>query len=95
MIDRQGKIIKHINSDAYMQNNTILFLHEDKYHNTWLALDNGITCIQILPELSCYTDPTGKTGAVYAAALFADKLFIGTNQGLFYISQSDLNNREH
>ena len=92
MIDRQGKIIKHINSDAYMQNNTILFLHEDKYHNTWLALDNGITCIQILPELSCYTDPTGKTGAVYAAALFAGKLFIGTNQGLFYISQSDLNN---
>lgn len=92
MIDKQGRIIKHINSDAYMQNNTILFLHEDNYHNTWIALDNGITCIQILPKVSCYTDPTGKTGAVYAAALFADKLFIGTNQGLFYINQNDLNN---
>lgn len=92
MIDKQGTIIKHINSNAYMQNNTILALHEDKYHNTWIALDNGITCIQALSELNCYIDPTGKTGAVYAAALFAGKLFIGTNQGLFYIHQSDLNN---
>lgn len=92
MIDKQGKIIKHINSSAYMQNNTILALHEDRYRNTWIALDNGITCIQAFPELNCYIDPTGKTGAVYAAALFAGKLFIGTNQGLFYINQSDLNN---
>ena len=89
-IDKQGKIIQHINSDAYMQNNTILALHEDNYHNTWIALDNGITCIQTLPKLSCYIDPTGKTGAVYAAALYAGKLFIGTNQGLFYIDQHAL-----
>lgn len=90
LIDKQGNILKHFNSDAYMQNNTILSLHEDSYHNTWIALDNGITCIQTLPGLSCYTDPTGKTGAVYAAALYAGKLFIGTNQGLFYINQSSL-----
>ena len=76
-----------------MQNNTILFLHEDKYHNTWLALDNGITCIQMLPELSCYTDPTEARPVPYSAAALLPTNYLSVpTRGLFYISQSDLNN---
>lgn len=40
--------------------------------------------------MSCYTDKGGKTGAVYGAALWNDKLFVGTNQGVFYITEEDL-----
>lgn len=92
IVNKEGHILKHVNSDTYMQNNTILSLHEDAHNNTWVALDNGITCIRELPNISCYTDPTGKMGAVYAAAIFAGRLYIGTNQGLFYTTQDNLRN---
>ncbi len=90
VLDREGQVVNHINSDTYLQNNTILSLHEDSYGNVWAALDRGITCLLQMPGINCYVDPTGKMGAVYAAALFADRLFIGTNQGLFYTQGTDL-----
>lgn len=90
VLDEEGKIVRHLNSDTYLQNNTVLSLHEDNRGNVWVALDKGIACIRELPDIDCYIDNSGKLGSVYAAALFAGKLFIGTNQGLCYMDSSDL-----
>jgi len=89
-VDINGKIIDHISSENYLQNNTILSLYEDNLKNIWAALDRGIAYIQYIENMSCYTDPGGKTGAVYGATLWNDKLFIGTNQGVFYLTRDNL-----
>lgn len=89
-IDTNGKIIDHISSENYLQNNTILSLYEDNLKNVWAALDRGISYIQYMENMSCYTDPGGKTGAVYGGIVWNDKLFIGTNQGVFYLTKDNL-----
>ncbi len=90
-VDINGRIVDHISSESTLQNNTVLSLYEDNLGNIWAALDRGIAYIQYIENMSCYTDPGGKTGAVYCAVLWDNKLFIGTNQGVFYITTEGLN----
>jgi len=89
-VDNKGNILNHISSEETLQNNTVLSLYEDNMNNIWAALDKGIAYIQYIDNMSCFTDPGGNTGAVYGAAVWEDKLFIGTNQGVFYITKQDL-----
>lgn len=89
-VDVNGKVVDHISSDNTLQNNTILALYEDNMNNVWAALDRGISYIRYIDNMSCYTDPRGSTGAVYAGIYYDNKLFIGTNQGVFYIPRNDL-----
>ncbi|MFV0328817.1 MAG: triple tyrosine motif-containing protein [Dysgonomonas sp.] len=90
-VDQNGHIKDNISTESTLQNNTILSLYEDDLGNIWAALDKGISYIQYIENISCYTDQRGNTGAVYGAALWKDKLFIGTNQGVFSITKEDLN----
>lgn len=89
-VDTSGNIVNHISSESTLQNNTILSLYEDNLNNIWVGLDKGLAYIQYIDNMSCYTDPTGNTGAVYSGALWDKKLFIGTNQGVFYIDEEKL-----
>ncbi len=89
-VDEKGNILNHISSRNNLQNNTILALYEDSRGNIWVALDRGISYIQYLDYMSCMTDPGGNTGAFYDVALWQNKLFLGTNQGVFYIDAGDI-----
>jgi hypothetical protein len=88
--DSTGRVINHISSDNDLQNNTVLFLMEDASGNVWAALDRGISCIDYLPNMSCYIDPSGNLGAVYSAAMWNNALYIATNQGVLYMEKGDL-----
>ncbi|MDR1369086.1 MAG: hypothetical protein LBJ72_03000 [Dysgonamonadaceae bacterium] len=90
-VDLSGKTVNHFSSDNFLQDNTLLALFEDNSGNIWIALDRGISYIQFLRGMDCHINPSGGTGAVYSAALFDDKLFLGTNQGVFYIPRDQLN----
>jgi hypothetical protein len=90
-VDINGRTINHFSTDNSLQDNTLLALFEDNGGNIWTALDRGISCIQFLRGMDCYISPSGNLGAVYSAAFFDDKLFLGTNQGVFYISRNQLN----
>ncbi|WP_235835923.1 helix-turn-helix and ligand-binding sensor domain-containing protein [Cognatitamlana onchidii] len=67
-----------------LSNNTVHGVFEDEENNIWLALENGINCINIESPFSIYTDENGRIGTVYTSAVFNDYLYLGTNQGLFY-----------
>jgi hypothetical protein len=79
-----GSTIFHINKENGLQNNTVLSMHEDRAQNLWLGLDKGIDLVDLTVPLTFFQDRSGKIGSVYAAAVFNRKLFVGTNQGLFY-----------
>lgn len=88
--DTNGNVINNLSSENTLQNNTVLSLFEDSMKNIWVGLDRGISCIQYVDNFSFYIDTSGKTGAVYDATSWNNKLFVGTNQGLFYISENNL-----
>ena len=83
--DLDGKIIQHLNRQKGLQNNTILTSFVDNKNNIWLGLDNGITFINENSPFT-YFDYSYNIGTVYASVLHQNKLYVATNQGLFYHS---------
>jgi hypothetical protein len=84
LLKPDGSTVYHINKENGLQNNTVLSLHEDQAQNLWLGLDKGIDLVDLTVPVTFFQDRSGKIGSVYAAAVFNRKLFVGTNQGLFY-----------
>lgn len=83
-ISGKGVLLNKIEQENGLNNNTILSIFEDVAHNLWLALDNGISVINMDSPFEEYIDKNGKLGVVYASAVYQNYLYLGTNQGLFY-----------
>ncbi|MFH4966938.1 LuxR C-terminal-related transcriptional regulator [Gaetbulibacter sp. M240] len=84
LLSPSGEIIKQIDTETGLSNNTIHYIFEDDKENIWLALDNGINCINMTSPFSLFTENEGKLGTVYASLIYENTLYLGTNQGLFY-----------
>lgn len=75
--------VLHINSETGLQNNSVLDLFFDKDNNLWAGLNNGIDHIILnSAEKPLFSRPEDY-GTGYACLKFNDKLYLGTNQGLF------------
>ncbi|WP_299276862.1 LuxR C-terminal-related transcriptional regulator [uncultured Psychroserpens sp.] len=83
VLNNEGRIVYSYNQKNGLSNNTVLSVFEDKTDNIWLGLDNGINCINSSSPFSVYNDEKGQLGAVHAAKVYRNKLYLGTNQGLF------------
>jgi hypothetical protein len=82
--DSHGNVIQHINMNKGLQNNTVLSMFTDQNKNLWLGLDNGIDHVEINSPLTFLSGKEGQ-GAGYSAIVFDETLYLGTNQGLFYM----------
>ena len=84
IIDDNGRVVQRINKSSGLQNNTILSLYADNEQNLWAGLDNGIDRIELNSPLYFFFDKAGQFGTVYSSLIFNNKIYLGTNQGLFY-----------
>ena len=84
VLNPTGGITYQITQINGLTNNTVLTLFEDKEHNVWVGLDNGINCINVKSAFKTFFDYEGVLGTVYTTQVFKDLLYIGSNQGLFY-----------
>ena len=91
IIDTAGNIVQHINKLSGLQNNTVLSIYVDDQENLWAGLDNGIDCIQISSPFYFYFDKGGKFGTVYSSIVNSNKIYLGTNQGLFFSNWNPAN----
>lgn len=82
-IQKNGQLKFQINQKNGLGNNTALTLFEDTKNNIWIGLDNGIDLILMSSSFTIYNDNNGILGTIYAAIIFKDYLYLGTNQGLF------------
>ena len=89
--DREGRIRQHLNRSNGLQNNTVLSLHTDREHNTWVGLDNGIDYLKTSLPIS-FINYNFNIETVYASITFGDRLYVGTNQGLYTKRLSELGN---
>ncbi|PST84614.1 transcriptional regulator [Pedobacter yulinensis] len=84
ILDHKGFIVQKINKSSGLQNNTVLSLYTDEEQNLWAGLDNGIDRVELNSPLYFYFDKAGQFGTVYSSIIDRDKIYLGTNQGLFY-----------
>ncbi len=89
--DTAGQVVFEMNKERGLSNNTVLSIGSDQEGNIWLGLDNGISVVHFNSPLT-YIQNYFNIGSGYASARLGDYLYLGTNQGLFYISWSDFIN---
>lgn len=82
-INRQGQKLWTLNTSNVLQNNTVLGMCCDRDNNLWLALDKGITLIQLNSSIRYIHSFNPSVGAIYSLSYNQPNLFIGTNQGLY------------
>ncbi len=85
-LDQEGVVINRIDQTNGLGNNTVLKLFEDVDGNVWVALDNGMNCLNIPSYIKEFSDIDGTLGTVYCSISHNGNLYLGTNQGLFYKS---------
>ena len=90
---KRGVIVRNIKTGATLfanalsglQNNTVLSMAFDRTGNLWMGLDNGISYMMTEMPYSPLLDVKNSNGAGYASQVYGTKLYLGTNQGLYYV----------
>lgn len=83
VIDRQRRVIRHLNKKSGLQNNNILHTFCDRAGNVWLGLDNGIDCV-VLDSRYTSIFPDGEMQATgYSASVFENRLYLGVSNGAY------------
>lgn len=83
LLHPDGSRAAHLTRENGLQNNTVLALHEDRAGDLWLGLDRGVDLVLREGALRHFTADQQAIGAVYAAAEYAGRFYLGTNQGVF------------
>jgi ligand-binding sensor domain-containing protein/DNA-binding CsgD family transcriptional regulator len=84
MLDKKGNVVESFSNQKGLSNNTVLSIFEDQRSNIWLGLDIGINVINYESKIKLFQDIDGFLGTVYTSKIFKDKLYVGTNQGLYW-----------
>ncbi len=83
LLDANGRLLFKVDQSNGLANNTVLSLKEDAAGNLWAGLDNGIDVINLKAPVNLFTDLYGTIGSVYSSIQYKNRLYLGTNQGLF------------
>ncbi len=84
VINKSGELIQSLSNEDGVQNNNILSVFLDNDHNIWLAMDNGIDMVAYNNAVRHIYIPGHSEAAGYSAALYKNKLYIGTSNGLYF-----------
>ncbi|HSV76131.1 MAG TPA: triple tyrosine motif-containing protein [Bacteroidales bacterium] len=87
ILDTAGNLLRHLHAGNSLQNNTVLALQADLQNNFWIGMDIGLDYVALNSPVESFVRTLPNLGTVYDAALFENKLYIGTNQGLFYFEK--------
>ncbi len=83
VFDETGNLLMKINAQDGLPNNTVLGIGADEWQNLWLALDDGVAFVSQENASGFSAESIPGVGAIYSISVFKDKLYLGTNQGLF------------
>lgn len=75
--------IEYINKNVGLLNNTVLGTDFDQAGNLWLSLDYGLGYAVYNTPVWNITGVSGPIGAGYASLVWNNRIYLGTNQGLY------------
>ncbi|MEJ2613813.1 MAG: SpoIIE family protein phosphatase [Ignavibacteriaceae bacterium] len=85
IMDHDGNLLKTFNNDEGLQDNSVWNMHYDSQGNLWLALNNGITKVEMPSSVSVFSKESGLEGVVEKVYRHKDNLYVATNLGIFYL----------
>ena len=89
VIDRTGRLTGHLDGEAGLQNNTVYYPYEDRSGNLWLALDKGLSRVEIGSPFTRYDTRAGVTSAVSWITRHEGRLYAATaSTGIVHLDPS-------
>ncbi|SNR96216.1 regulatory protein, luxR family [Belliella buryatensis] len=88
ILTERGENLLNLNNNNGLNNNSVVSLFEDLSGNLWIGHNNGITLIELSKPFRKINQFSGLTGTGYHSALFNDKIYFGTNNGV-YVQNTD------
>ncbi|CAN5241164.1 hypothetical protein BH20BAC1_BH20BAC1_03370 [soil metagenome] len=82
VIDATGKIVRQINRDVGLQDESVYAVFADSKGTLWLALDNGISHVETASPLTQFTNQAGINTSALCIERFNGGLYLGTTNGL-------------
>ncbi|MEI6457063.1 MAG: triple tyrosine motif-containing protein, partial [bacterium] len=83
IMNPDGTLKQLIDKKAQLQDNYVQSLFADKNNILWVALNNGISLIELPAPLSYFDDKMGLNGGVNCLQRAGGKFYAATSQGLF------------
>jgi serine phosphatase RsbU (regulator of sigma subunit)/ligand-binding sensor domain-containing protein len=89
VLNATGQVEQTINKQAFLQNESVYYLYNDRQNNLWMALDNGISNIEIESPWLQWNETHGLRGIVYSVMRHNGVLYVGTSQGAFFLENNN------
>ncbi len=89
IVDKNGRIIYHLNKTTGVQNNNVLSVFTDRNNNLWLGLDNGIDYLRTDSPFTILYPDGEQEGTAYSAQVHDGKIYFGTSHGVYYTDWKD------
>jgi ligand-binding sensor domain-containing protein/DNA-binding CsgD family transcriptional regulator len=90
ILSPEGDRIMQLTNGKGLHNRTVLSLYEDDLSNLWVGQNNCIAYVELGSPFSVLSEQCGLPGTGYAAYLDNDKLYVGTNTGLYVKEKNSL-----
>ncbi|OFX82262.1 MAG: hypothetical protein A2W99_09400 [Bacteroidetes bacterium GWF2_33_16] len=83
--NNQGEILYHLDKNVGWKDNTVISSHQGKDGVLWLALNNGISRVEINSPFTNFNPSHGIDGIINDIINFNNTLYIATTNGLYYL----------
>jgi signal transduction histidine kinase/CheY-like chemotaxis protein/ligand-binding sensor domain-containing protein len=83
ILDSRGRLLGRLTKETGLQDENVKALLQDSQGGLWLALNNGLSRVEVASPLTAFGDRSGLAGAVICARAHRGALHVGTTQGLF------------
>ncbi|QHT68486.1 response regulator [Rhodocytophaga rosea] len=83
IISQQGEIRQVLNKTSGLTSNATYGLATDQYGDLWVAMDKGISHVELNSPFSYFDERSGLEGSIQAMQWHQGKLYIGTHTGLY------------
>jgi len=84
--DDQGEIIYHLDKNCGWKDNTVISSFQGKDGILWLALNNGISSVEINSPFTNFNPNNGLEGIINDITVYKNNLYVGTTNGLYALS---------
>ncbi|HYG51240.1 MAG TPA: SpoIIE family protein phosphatase, partial [Flavobacteriales bacterium] len=86
--DYTGKIVHQLTVDNGLQDGTINDQFLDSEKNLWLALNRGITKVEVFSPVTSFGFNQGIKSSIESILDFKNEIYISTYNGLFYLNKT-------
>ncbi len=88
IVNQKGKILRNIDKNAGLANNTVHHLYFDKSGILWASTAYGVSKIEFSVPISYWDEAGGLKGSIYTVHRSEGQVFAGTNIGVFYLKNN-------